>query len=319
MARLSIVIPAFGPMELVEATLASVLANRPEDCEVVMAHQGPYDDPYELAGEVHFVEVPEEFELIAALNAAVGACDSDFVHLLAPGVEVSEGWTEPALRHFHHALVAAVSPLVLAEPSGSAVLAGVAYGWGGSRQICCARSTIDCVEGPAWTASFYRLNAWEDAGGFDVEMGPSAADLDLALTLRRMGYRCQVEPECQVYAPAAVVAPAHAGYATGREQQRLFQRHSSLAGSLASSLLHPLTVASEFIGQLPSWTAITQLAGRIVGAFESGVSGRYEQKVAGLPRPEPIETVRPRTLSLARARQEAARRQATPATRRRAA
>jgi hypothetical protein len=318
-ARLSIIIPALGPTEPFEATLASVLANRPDDCDIVVTHAGSYGDPYDLAGEVNFVELPPGTGLVECLNLSLLACDSDFVHLLASGTEVEEGWTEPALVHFHQPLVAAVSPLVLAQRGGEVVSAGVAYGWGGSRQVCRGRSTIEDVEGPSWTAGFYRLAALEAVGGFDAEMGETAADLDLALTLRRVGYRCEVEPECHIYAPATAVAAAQ-GFAAGREQQRLFWRHAPAAGWLSSSVLHPLTVAGEVLGQLGSWTALTQLAGRIAGWCESGVGGRYAQKLATLARPEPIiEPARPRTISLAAARQEAAKRTTVPAARKRAA
>ena len=88
MARLTIIIPALGPTEPFEATLASVLANRPEDADVVVTHAGSYGDPYDLAGEVNFVELPPGSGLVECLNLALLACDSDFVHLLAPGVEV---------------------------------------------------------------------------------------------------------------------------------------------------------------------------------------------------------------------------------------
>src|SRR3954469_4194264 len=66
--RLSIVIPCLGGAADFDATLVSVLQNRPGDCEVLVAHSEPYDDPYRLHGEVHFIHV-EEHSTVGLLNA----------------------------------------------------------------------------------------------------------------------------------------------------------------------------------------------------------------------------------------------------------
>jgi len=54
--RLSIVIPCLGGAAEFDATLVSVLQHRPADCEVLVIHNEPYDDPYALGHEVRFVE-----------------------------------------------------------------------------------------------------------------------------------------------------------------------------------------------------------------------------------------------------------------------
>lgn len=46
MLRLSILIPFLGDRDSLETTLASVLRNRPEGTEVVVALGRDYDDPY---------------------------------------------------------------------------------------------------------------------------------------------------------------------------------------------------------------------------------------------------------------------------------
>ena len=56
MPRLAIVITAVGSVESVERTLVSVLENRPTDCEVFVALNQPYSDPYDLKDEVRFVQ-----------------------------------------------------------------------------------------------------------------------------------------------------------------------------------------------------------------------------------------------------------------------
>ena len=53
MPRLSIIIPALGNSARLESTLVSVLENRPLDCDIIVVHTGEYNDPYDLAGEIH--------------------------------------------------------------------------------------------------------------------------------------------------------------------------------------------------------------------------------------------------------------------------
>ena len=54
--QLSIVVPVFGDSAAFEATLVSVLENQPSCSEVIVAHDGSYDDPFDLADEVRLVE-----------------------------------------------------------------------------------------------------------------------------------------------------------------------------------------------------------------------------------------------------------------------
>ena len=58
MQRLSIIVPLMGDLKRFEDTLVSVLENQPEQSEVVVVLNGPYDDPYDLRSEVKFVEAP---------------------------------------------------------------------------------------------------------------------------------------------------------------------------------------------------------------------------------------------------------------------
>ena len=46
--RLSIVIPSVHGAQALEETLLSVLENRPEQCEVIVALACEYDDPWNL-------------------------------------------------------------------------------------------------------------------------------------------------------------------------------------------------------------------------------------------------------------------------------
>src|SRR3954462_12152614 len=147
--RLSIVIPALGRIEAVEQSLASVLRNRPRDCEVVAAMNGPYADPYRLSGEVRFVPVPMGAGWAETVNSVLLAVRSPLVHLLGCGCEVPEGWTDGVLPLFDEPDVGAVAPVVRCEgPLGPVASAGLAFTLGGRRKLlkpgaCPSAGTID--------------------------------------------------------------------------------------------------------------------------------------------------------------------------------
>ncbi len=67
--RLSIVVPISRDLAAFESTLISVLENRPRDCEVLVTHDGSYDDPFNLCDEVRFV-IADSAALVDLVSAA---------------------------------------------------------------------------------------------------------------------------------------------------------------------------------------------------------------------------------------------------------
>ncbi len=100
MTRLSILIPCIQEAGCFEATLASVLRNRPEECEVLVVQSRSYDDPYDLKDEVRFVQAPADGTLVDLVNFGINAAVGDIVHLLSCDTEVSEGWTRTGITAF---------------------------------------------------------------------------------------------------------------------------------------------------------------------------------------------------------------------------
>lgn len=113
MPRLSIVIPVLGDPRQFESTLVSVLENRPEDCQILLALNRPYDDPYQLSGEVEFVRLPPEAGWVEELNAAWARCRAEVVHVLSCGVLAASGWTEQPLAAFGDPQTVSVAPLIV--------------------------------------------------------------------------------------------------------------------------------------------------------------------------------------------------------------
>ena len=110
---MSIVIPFLGNIKRLEDTLVSVLENRPADCQIVVVLNQLYDDPYDLEGEVCFVQAVPGSGLTDCIALGVAVTQSPIVHVMSCGVEATPGWADAALPHFDDPDVAAVAPVVV--------------------------------------------------------------------------------------------------------------------------------------------------------------------------------------------------------------
>ena len=121
--QLSIVVPVFGDSAAFEATLVSVLENQPSCSEVIVAHDGSYDDPFDLADEVRLVE-SQASTFGSLVGSASHQARGRFVHVLGGGLLATEGWTDSAVHLFDHFDTAAVSPLIQYRGTGELIAAG---------------------------------------------------------------------------------------------------------------------------------------------------------------------------------------------------
>jgi hypothetical protein len=78
------VIPCQGGAAEFDGTLVSVLQNRPADCEIVVVHRDPYDDPYGLGSEVRFIR-SDGHQLVGLANLGIEQARGEVVHLLGCG------------------------------------------------------------------------------------------------------------------------------------------------------------------------------------------------------------------------------------------
>jgi hypothetical protein len=121
--RLSIVIPIGTDRAAFETTLISVLENRPVGCEVLVANDGTYDDPFDLQDEVRFVLGPSQ-NLVDLVSAAATESRGRFVHVLAAGICATNGWIDAAIEKFEHFDAAVVAPVIRSAESKRIVAAG---------------------------------------------------------------------------------------------------------------------------------------------------------------------------------------------------
>jgi hypothetical protein len=285
---LSIIIPLLGEPNQLDDTLVSVLENRPANCEILVVHARPYDDPYGLAGEVRFFQAPPGATLAECLNLGLWASRAAVVHVLSCGVEVSPGWAEAAIRHFRDAEVAAVAAVVLStRESGQVASAGLGYRAEGAAWRLDQGATPAAL-GECWTdlcgpdvlAAFYCKSTLEALGGFSPQAAdPLTTGIDAALALRQAGFRCVLEPACVARVDAAAMHGRPA-LRRGYDAERLFWRWASAHGWVRSLAGHAALVAGECVIGFWRPSLFAQLAGRLWGAIQA-VSGRLRPKPAG--------------------------------------
>jgi GT2 family glycosyltransferase len=279
--RLSIVIPVLGDLKLLDDTLVSILENRPANCELLVVHNAPYDDPYDLSDEVQFVPAPRGAGLFECLKLGMAASRAPVVHVLACGVEVRPGWADAALRHFRNPEVAAVAPVLLHHNDHETVIsAGMGYRAEGVVWRVGRGQTPDEVGedrdefyGPDALAGFYRRSAVEAVGGFSPLPVDTLATIELALSLRQAGYRCVVEPNCQAKV-RSTAARDKVGFRHGWHSERLFWRWASGHGRFRSAAAHAALVAGECVIGLWRPFMLLQLAGRAVGVIHAVMAKR---------------------------------------------
>ena len=284
MAKLSIILPLTGNLKRLEDTLVSVLENRPERCQVIVVLNQPYDDPYDLEGEVDFVEAPHGAGLVECFDWGVTASKAPVVHLIAAGVEATSGWTDTALAHFADPEVAAVAPLLVDRDKPERILsAGLRYTSAGA--ICRIGSgqpadrfspDANLLCGPELLAAFYRKEAVESVAALSYSGCELAAGVDLALALRQTGYRCVQEPACIATAMGEVLVGSGA-WREGVAAERLFRRWAKSPHAKRSWVGHAALIAAECIQCPIRPSMVARLAGRVWGSLRSasGAAARF--------------------------------------------
>jgi hypothetical protein len=273
--RLSIIIPLCADDEQFEDTLVSVLQHRPRDCEVVVVHAVEYADPYELRDEVRFVRAAQNASPVRMVNAGCDAARGEILHVVQPGVLAGDGWTENALKSFDDLQICSVAPLVVdaADPD-LIVAAGLRYTRGGRRMLYGAGRRVSesrrlfqrPILGPALLAGFYRRWVWDAMGGFCEQLDAAWTDADFSLSLKSLGYRSVLDPECVLRSSAATVRDA-GSFRSGYDAEQVFWRHAAAQGWLGSLMMHPGAVMGDVLrdGKRPG--AYLHLLGRCAALF----------------------------------------------------
>ncbi|MEM9644264.1 MAG: glycosyltransferase family 2 protein [Planctomycetota bacterium] len=120
--QLSIVVPVTDDVAAFESSLVSVLENRPERSEIIVPHNGSYNDPFDLSDEVRFVEAKDD-GLVELVQQSAGQARGRYVHVVAEGVLATPNWSEPAIEKLDNPELGFVAP-VIRQPQGHVLACG---------------------------------------------------------------------------------------------------------------------------------------------------------------------------------------------------
>ena len=234
----SIIIPNVGPERAFDDTLASVLRSQSAQCQIIVAHDGSYSDPYDLRREVTFAQPDSSSNdmssLPALLNAAIQASTCPLTLVLRPGTELPESWIVSVASAFEDPSVGSVAvPVVHAEKPDRIVTGGITLGAGLNRQLIGAgqrlkkRSTAKFKPvGPTLWAGLYRTSLLKTVAPLCERMEASYLDADIALASRTLKLSCRWLPEVVFNTQDAKSSQSEARQPHGRSAQRSTRCHS---------------------------------------------------------------------------------------------
>ena len=214
---LSVVVPFNGDEARFDATLASLLQHRYRRCEIVIAHDGSWDDRWSIADEEQLKTVVVDTREASAselIAAAVAVAQGDVVGICQPGIHVAAQWQPQILAAFIDPAVAAVSPTIVdGRRPDTIIAAGVTHDRRQNRMLVgeeCRTSSTTAGRlnpiGPTIWSAFYRRSFLAAIGGVDTSVDAMYLDLDLALSVQALGLRTAWAQTCQVTPVGVMVA-----------------------------------------------------------------------------------------------------------------
>ncbi len=258
MQTFSIILPILGDVNLFEDTIASVLRHRPAGTQIIVAHDGKYSDPYDLAGDnVEFVTINKRAKLIRLFNAGIERAQGDIVGFFRPGTELNAGWDQLVIEAFSDPDVGSVAPVLIRRKRPKrAVATGVGCGIGFRRKLEGIGKSVRSINpdnldlyGPTSWAGFYRRDLLavfvQETGPLDENLDQHYLDLELGLSFRTMGYDCESCPECLVSVASATAVKRESRVPHGASAHRAFVRHVMHIGTISNTFRRYWTIATE--------------------------------------------------------------------------
>lgn len=209
MSAVTVVVPTWNGGEMLGRCLGALRRQVLSPARIVVVDNGSTDRSDEvLAGfpEADVIRFERNRGFAAAVNAGIGASDTELVALLNNDAEAESGWLEASVAALEGERVGMVaSKIVDADDAGRIDGIGLEVGAGGDpRQI--ARGEPDGpafaspreVFGPIAAAALYRREVFEEVGLFDERFFAYLEDVDLAWRARRAGWRCAYAPDALV-------------------------------------------------------------------------------------------------------------------------
>lgn len=209
MSGVTVVVPTWNGGEMLGGCLGALRRQILPPARIVVVDNGSTDRSDEVLArfpEIEVIRFERNRGFAAAVNAGIGASDTELVALLNNDAEAESGWLEASVGALEGERVGMIaSKIVDADAAGRIDGIGLEVDAGGDpRQIAQGESDGPAfaspreVFGPIAAAALYRREVFEEVGLFDERFFAYLEDVDLAWRARRAGWRC-------VYAPGAVV------------------------------------------------------------------------------------------------------------------
>lgn len=285
MARLSIVIPHLGPAESLERTLVSVLEQGHPDNQIIVAHRGDYDDPYDLGRtEVEFVACDAHASAVDLMNEGLARARGEWLQTLLPGAVVEDSWMVSMKQVLSHASCEAVAPWLVATDLSAS------HSWSGldaqplpRRQFVRGSSRRDaCV--PTWCGGIYRTATLQAIGGWMNGLSREAAEAELGLLFRRLGWSAVSTDKLRVLAERTTLEGRVGGYQQGQVAGQLACAYAELGGE-DQQLASMIARLGHLIGGLAQPSSIAERLGWCLGVADRSlvatVRWRWEQADRG--------------------------------------
>jgi GT2 family glycosyltransferase len=208
--RISVVVPNYNGVALLERYLPSVVISLEGDCEVVVVDDASTDGTVKALRErfpdVKVIARQSNGGFSVAANDGIRVSDGEFVVLLNNDVEVAPGLLDPIVCLFEEESVFAVSPKILVPSRGNLDEGAKTGFWHHGLFYTDQRQGIGRVTPILYTsgcAAVYRRSMLESLGGFDEAYSPFYwEDADL-------GYRAWKRGWKSLYQPARTVKHKH--------------------------------------------------------------------------------------------------------------
>lgn len=247
---MTIVLPLGTEVQRFEDTLASLLRYLPDRTQLIVVHDGSYQNPHGL-DEVEFVVVTKQATLGDQLASALRISESPLIGMIRPGVQFDENWQDGIFSSFEDPQVASVSPAIVHEDRPNRIVsAGVESSKSLMRRFVGANVRLGRKAsrlnplGPTSWAGFYRRSVLDLLGTPDTQLDSLYLDLDLALGIQELGFKNSFQQECVFTIEDAenmtkeIVEPH--GCATARARTRYGRKGSPFQESLFELLISPL-------------------------------------------------------------------------------
>jgi len=199
----SFVVPSWNGLEVLREALRALRAQTVR-CEVVVVDNGSADGTAEAVAaefpEVVLVRLEENVGFGRAVNAGAERASGDVLLVVNNDAVCAPDFAERMLAAFDDPGVGMAAGVLTQRPHPDRVdSAGIELdvtvgswdlGWNAPVAALGARVPV----GPCGGAAAYRASAWRAAGGFDPALFAYWEDVDLALRLRRAGWRSAFVP-----------------------------------------------------------------------------------------------------------------------------